>query len=206
MNSLRDICQQHRKWAPLEDYILRVETYKDSDGVFVLENCKALIESICKTVLDELGGAYTRSDSIQALIGKTCSKMSCLPNTSSLARSFITVAQNLGEFRNTFGATAHGQPTRLLEENKKKIVGASVQFMINSIEQLAIFLITVYQEEYPLQSKPSLRYEDNPDFNSDFDDREEEIQIGPYGPYAPSEVLFYLDKRAYETELRAHTP
>jgi len=206
MNSLREICQQHRKWAPLEEYILRVETYRDSDGILVLENCKSLIESICKTVLEELGETYSASESIPGLVSKTCNKMSCLPNTSDLARSFITVAQRLGEFRNTFAATAHGQPIRLLEENKKKVMGASVYFMLNSIEQLAIFLITVYQEEYPQYTRRQLRYEDNQNFNTDFDDQIEEVQIGNYGPYSPSEALFYLDKTAYETELRASTP
>ena len=204
MNSLLEICRQYRKWTPLEEYIFRVETYKDSDGVFVLENCKALIESICKTILDELGGTYSPSESTPGLVSKACNKMSCLPNTGDLARSFITVAQRLGEFRNAFATTAHGQPIRLIEENKKKVIGASIHFMLNSIEQLAIFLITVYQEEYPQYSKPQLRYEDYPNFNSDFDDHEDEIQIGPYGPYSPSEALFYLEKTAYETELRTN--
>ena len=73
--------------------------------------------------------------------------------------------------------------------------------MIVSIEQLAIFLVTVYQEEYPQHSAPQLRYEDNKDFNVGFDEELEPVQIGVYGPYSPSEVLFYMDEDAYRTEL-----
>lgn len=201
MQSLRELCQQYSKWKPLEDYISRVDTYKNSDGVLVLENCKAMVESICKTILDDLGEPYSTAETIQALVSKTCNKMSCLPSTGDLARSFVTVAQRLGEFRNAFSVVGHGQPVRLLEENKKKIIGASVSFMIVSIEQLAIFLVTVYQEEYPQRSAPQLRYEDNKDFNIGFDEELETVQIGVYGPYSPSEVLFYVDEDAYRTEL-----
>ncbi len=201
MQSLRGLCQQYSKWKPLEDYILRIEAYKDSEGVLVLENCKAMIESVCKTILDDLAEPYSTSESIQALIYKTCNKMSCLPNTGELARSFITVAQRLGEFRNTFASIGHGQPVHLLEENKEKIIGASVSFLINSIEQLAIFLVIVYQEEYPQQIQAEIRYIDNTDFNEEFDDSLEPIQIGQYGPYSPSEVLFSVDLDAYKTEL-----
>lgn len=201
MQALRELCQQYSKWKPLEDYILRIETYKDSDGVFVLENCKAMIESICKTILDDLKESYTAADTIQSLISRTCSKMSCLPHTSDLARSFITVAQRLGEFRNAFTSVGHGQPMHLLEENKKRIIGASVNFMINSVEQLAIFLVTIYQEEYPLKVQTELRYIDNQDFNAEFDESLEPMQIGQYGPYSPSEVLFEIDIDAYRTEL-----
>lgn len=202
MQTLKELCQQYSKWKPLEDYILRVETYKDTDGILVLENCKAMIESVCKTILDDLQEPHTATDSIQSLISKTCSKMSCLPHTGDLARSFITVAQRLGEFRNAFSVVGHGQPVHLLEENKKKIIGASVAFMINSIEQLAVFLVTVYQEEYPKQVQLELKYIDNPKFNESFDETiEEPISIGQYGPYRPSEVLFYIDQEAYKTEL-----
>ena len=201
MQTLRELCQQYSKWRPLEDYILRIEAYKDSDGVLVLENCKAMIESVCKTILDDLEEPHSAPESIQALISKTCNKMSCLPSTGELARSFITVAQRLGEFRNTFSAIGHGQPTHLLEENKKKIIGASVSFMINSIEQLTIFLVTVYHEEYPKRVQPELRYIDNQEFNEEFDDSLEPVQIGQYGPYSPSEALFSVDIDAYKTEL-----
>lgn len=201
MQALKEICIQYRKWKPLEDYILRIETYKDNNGSLVIENSKALIEGICKTILDDLGEAYSASESIQGLVSKACNKMSCLPNTGDLARSFFTVAQRLGEFRNAFVSVGHGQSVYKLEENKSKAVGASINFMINSIEQLAIFLITVYQDEYPRYVKSQLRYEDNSEFNTDFDEQIEIIEIGQYGPYSPSEVLFYVDKSAYRTEL-----
>ena len=201
MDMLKEICNSYIKWKPLEEYILRIETYRDSDGVLVLENCKALIESICKTILEELKEKVSGKESFQALVSKACNKMSCLPNTGDLARSFATVAQRLGEFRNNFAVISHGASVYQIEERRNKITKAATDFMISTVEQLAVFLITVYQEEYPLQKQGKIRYEDSPDFNDQFDEEIEPIQIGEYGPYSPSEILFNIDIDAYKTEL-----
>lgn len=204
MESLKEICNQYSKWKPLEDYVLRIETYKEDNGVIVLENCKSLVESICKTILHDLGESIPRGETIQNLVSKACNKMACLPNTGELARSFITVARRLGEFRNSFSEVGHGHPVYELEENRNKITQATIRFMMNSVEQLSLFLISVYQTEYPQHVQRQARYEDNPDFNELFDDQFEPIQIGEYGPYSPSEVLFNIDSDAYRTELVAN--
>jgi hypothetical protein len=176
MQLLHEICRQYSKWNPLEEYLLRIETYQGSDGALVLENCKSLIESICD-------------------------KMGCLSNSRDLAKSFVTVAQRLGEFRNQFAVIGHGASVYQLEEHRNKVTKAATDFMISTVEQLAVFLITVYQEEYPLQKQPIIRYEDNPDFNREFDEENEPLQIGFYGPYSPSELLFNIDIDAYRTAL-----
>jgi len=201
MEFLRNICDSYIKWKPLEDYIYRIESYQDSDGVLVLENCKALIESICKTILEDLGEPATGSESIQNLVSKACNKMSCLPYTGDLTKSFITVAQRLGEFRNKFAVIGHGASVYAIEERKNKVTRAATNFMISAVEQLAVFLITVYQVEYPLQKQEEIRYEDNPDFNQQFDEAIEPIQIDVYGPYSPSELLFRIDEDAYRAAL-----
>lgn len=201
MELLRNICDSYIKWKPLEEYILRIETYQASDGVVVLENCKSLIESICKTILEDLEEMPSATESLQSLVSKTCDKMECLPNATNLVRSFVTVAQRLGEFRNDFAVVGHGVSVYQLEERRNKITKASTDFMISTVEQLAVFLITVYHEEYPSQKQEKNRYEDNPDFNQQFDEEIDPIQIGVYGPYSPSEVLFNIDLDAYRTEL-----
>ncbi|MEI6055869.1 MAG: hypothetical protein WCR55_07400 [Lentisphaerota bacterium] len=201
MDVLKEICNSYNKWKPLEEYIVRIGSYRDTNGIVVLENCKSLIESICKTILEDLEETITNSESTQSLVSKTCNKMSCLPNTGALARSFVTVAHQLGEFRDSFSTTGHGASVYQLEERRNKITKAATDFMILTVEQLAVFLITVYQEEYPVVVKRNIRYEDNEEFNSQFDEKNESIEIGIYGPYSPSEVLFSVDIDAYKTEL-----
>ncbi len=201
MEILKEICNSFAKWKPLEETILRIETYRNSDGALVLESCKSLIETICKTILEDLKEIPSATETLQSLVSKTCDKMGCLANTTDLVRSFVTVANRLGEFRNKFAAVSHGASVYQLEERQNKITKASTDFMISTIEQLAVFLITVYHEEYPSQKQEKIRHEDNPDFNQQFDEEIEPIQVGVYGPYSPSEVLFNIDVDAYKTEL-----
>ena len=205
MELLRNICNSYIKWKPLEDYIHRIESYRDSDGVLVLENCKALIEAICKTILEDLGETIAHGESIQNLVSTACDKMICLASSSDLTRSFVTVAQRLGEFRNDFSVIGHGASVYQIEDRRNKITRAATDFMITTVEQLAVFLITVYQEEYPVTIRKNIMYEDNTDFNQQFDEEIGLIQIGIYGPYSPSETLFYIDIDAYKTELSKDT-
>jgi hypothetical protein len=205
MELLRNICNSYGKWKPLEDYILRIETYRDNDGVLVLENCKALIESICKTILEDLDETIPSGENIQNLVSTACNKMTCLPNTSDLTRSFVTVAQRLGEFRNDFSVIGHGASVYQIEDRRNKITRAATDFMITTVEQLAVFLITVYQEEYPTAIQKNIRYEDNTDFNQQLDEDIGPIQIGIYGPYSPSEILFNIEIDAYRTAITKDT-
>lgn len=205
MDILKEICSSYGKWNPLEEYILRIETYRQTNGPVVLENCKALVETICKTILVDLGEPLINNEKTHILISKACNKMRCLPNTGDLARSFITVAQKLGEFRNNFAVIAHGVTVYQIEERRNKITRAATDFMISTVEQLAVFLITVYHEEYPILTQRAVRYEDNSEFNEKYDEEIESIQIGGYGPYSPSEVLFNIDIDAYKTELSNYT-
>lgn len=202
MNELKKICSNYSKWKPLEDYILRIESYKNNDGVLVLENCKALIESVCKTILHDLGETLSNNENIQKLVSMTCNKLSCLKNAEDLARSFVTVANNLGTFRNSYSSVGHGQSVYKLEEDKNVISLASTHFMLSTIEQLSVYIITVYQDEFPqLERNKIIRYEDHQEFNKNFDEQFEPIAVGVYGPYSPSEVLFNIDHDAYRTEL-----
>jgi hypothetical protein len=201
MDLLKEICESYAKWKPLDGTLVRIETYRDSDGALVLESCKSLIESICRTILEDLEETPSATESLQSLVSKTCEKMGCLSNTKDLVRSFVTVAQRLGEFRNDFAVVGHGASVYQLEERRSKITKVSTYFMISTVEQLAVFLIAVYQEEYPLQKQAKIRHEDNPDFNAKFDELVEPINIGDYGPYSPSELLFNIDIDAYKTEL-----
>ena len=115
--------------------------------------------------------------------------------------AFTNTAQRIAEFRNEYTETGHGQSVYRVDENRKKVSTATISFLIAIIEQTALYLITVYQDEYPKHIQTTLRYEDNNDFNAKFDEQNESIEIGQYGPYRSSEVLFYIDNIAYKTEL-----
>lgn len=200
MDKLKELIDGHSKWNPLISYINRIEAFKD-DGVLILENCKAVVESICKTILSETVGSVNASATTQSLLKSACNKMGCLKNSIDLIRSFETVGSHLSEIRNKYCSTAHGQSMADLSRNSSCIKGALSDFILIIFERLSVFLISVYENEYVAVEKKELAYEDYPKFNESFDQDHEEILIGQNGPYLASEVLFEMDSIAYNTEL-----
>jgi hypothetical protein len=201
MQVLKEICHQHSKWKPLEDYILRVEAYPDN-GPLIADNCKCIIESICKTILEDLGiTADQHEHKLHLLAKQTVGKLGGINKVPDLIAAFTNTAQRISEFRNEYTETGHGQSVYVVDENRKKVTAATIFFLVSIIEQTAIYLITIYQDEYPQHIQFQLRYEDSPEFNQGFDEQNDVIEIGQYGPYSPSEVLFYIDEGAYKTEL-----
>jgi hypothetical protein len=201
MQTLKEICNQYSKWKPLEDYILRIEAYTDN-GPLIADNCKCIIESICKTILEDLGIPKAQHEQqLHLLTKQTVEKLGCINKSPSLISAFTNTAQKIAEFRNEYTETGHGQSVYVVEENRKKITAVTISFLIAIIEQTALYFIRVYQDEYPQYIQSKVRYEDNVDFNDNFDEQYELIEIGQYGPYRPSEVLFSIEEVAYKTEL-----
>jgi len=201
MQALREICQQYSKWKPLEDYILRIETYSNN-GPIIVDSCKCIIELVCHTILDDLKiPKEDQKSKLHELVKQTVEKLGCINKMPDLISAFTNTAQKIAEFRNEYTEIGHGQSVYVVDENRRKISTATITFLVAIIEQTALYLITVYQDEYPQYVQSSLRYEDNPDFNAEFDEQNGSIEIGQYGPYSSSEVLFYIDDVAYKTEL-----
>lgn len=201
MQALKELCNQYSKWKSLEDYILRIETYSDN-GPLIADNCKCLVESICKTILEDLGiSKEEHKIKLHELAKQTVEMLGCINKSAELISAFTNITQKIAEFRNEFTEIGHGQSVYAIDENRKKVTAATIVFFVSIIEQVALYLITVYQDEYPKHIQYKLRYEDESEFNNQFDNQNEVIEIGQYGPYSPSEVLFYIDESAYKSEL-----
>ena len=67
MEKLRGLIQGHRRWSGLEIYPQRIDTFIGSDFINAVENGKALLESICKTILDEQKETYGATENINRL-------------------------------------------------------------------------------------------------------------------------------------------
>ncbi|MFH0734687.1 MAG: hypothetical protein V1773_06510 [bacterium] len=205
MEELKSFCELYIKWKNLTLFIepITLSASTVNKPAIVVGNCKSLIESICQTILSDLGKKVKPSIKIHELMQQTCNELKISRESNELIRSFVTVTNRLGEIRNN-SYIEHGIPVGEMDDYRKKITPAVTSFLIKSIEQLAIFLINVYQQEYPsvMKSTQKFKYEDNKEFNDSFDNVNEGILIGEYGPYSASEVLFNIEVTAYNTELQ----
>jgi len=204
MDRLKELIQEQSRWKDLEIYPTRIEAFLDNDFISAIENGKALIETICKTILDEQKEIYNKNETINKLVSKTLITLGIFAKgqISKFGSGIVTALQNLGELRNKIGDTSHGKS--LYEIRKNKIEALSAGFLINSVELIACFLIEYYEFEFPTQKeKKERKYDDFQTFNEYLDEAYGNIQVADYS-YLTSEVLFVVDETAYEFEFQKY--
>lgn len=211
MERLRQTIKQYSRWQELEQYCLRIEGYIKSDFSIAVENAKALLESVCKTILREKQIEHASSDSFQKLMNKTINAfdISHSEQLKQISSSLINISKNLAEVRNKVAKVSHGQHIDALSDETLDCI--STEFIIGTTESITCFLIDFYEQVFPRKkSELTLRIEDNLEFNNYLDEELfEPVQIVRQGgdiayEYAASEVLFSVEQRAYLTELFAY--
>jgi hypothetical protein len=99
--------------------VTRMEAAVDADPGLAIGTAKEFVESVCKTILDERGVGYDRTDDLPALVRKTTKVLQLAPDdiagTSPAAETIrrmlmnmATVVQGSAELRNAYG-TGHGR-------------------------------------------------------------------------------------------------
>ena len=113
-----------------------------SDPTNAIGMAKELIESCCKTILDELGIAYTKDDDVPQLAGKTMDALNLLPANvnpndrgadaiKAVLGNLRAIPTKLAELRNPFGS-GHGKTATyqgLEVRHAKLAVGSSITFV-----------------------------------------------------------------------------
>ena len=103
---------------------------------------KELIESCCKTILDEMGIPWSKNDDVSQLSGKVLKELDLLPDIiqpsdpgadsiKALLGNLRAIPSKLAELRNPYGS-GHGKSASFvgLEERHAKLaVGCSITFV-----------------------------------------------------------------------------
>ncbi|MFN4873453.1 MAG: hypothetical protein ACK40T_09210 [Akkermansiaceae bacterium] len=205
MKQLEEFFEIHSRWKPLRRYLDRIRAFPD-DGGIIVGNCKDLIESICKTILeDHFSQTLTGNERFQNLVRDACIKMGTLNQVASLASAFSNLATQLGTLRNHHADAGHGMTVTKLKQIPEEITEATSQCIITITEQIALFLLRVFEHEHPQRKTLNpLLLNLHLEFNEAFDEENDSVEIAGYGPYNASEILYSVDLTAYRTELQTY--
>ena len=206
MDKLKDKISQYGRWAPIDEYIVRIETHLDSDFSISLENAKALLESIGKEICKSKGKILAPDSSVNGVLknafnvlGYTSSNM-----VAQISSALATIGQQIGELRNDIGTSSHGKTLEELQNRNEAINQLTKFFLIDSIELVACFLISLYEGEHiEMYAPKEIGYDDCEDFNEYWDELYGEFSMGGYS-YTASEILYNNDPNAYESEYRSY--
>lgn len=203
MEKTQSFIELNSKWEILNQYLVRINTFKESSPGLVLENCKALIESIFKTILVEVN-SKTEEDLKKCEISDLYRqvKQTLGLNNKGYCNIIGSFSNSICEFRNKLGEISHGKDIYTLESNLSLLLKDELVFLLNTTDNVAFFLLSYYKDQYPAHSekKKIIQYEDNVSFNEFFDETEGELSLGGV-TLLPSRVLFFTDIEAYKANL-----
>lgn len=135
----------------LQRQVARMRDAVDDDPALAIGTAKELVETTCKTILDDRAVAYNSNDDLLTLVKITRKTLGLMPNdipqsakgadvVRRLLSSLGAVAQGLGELRNLYG-TGHGRG------GQAKGVGARhARLAVGAAATLAMFLFETHQE------------------------------------------------------------
>lgn len=183
----------------IEDAIERVPD-------FAFDLAKTLVESVCKTILEDIGRPADPNWDAPKIMRETTTFLSMLPPghpNAAKARESITktlnglhtTVQGLCELRNDYGLASHGRDGFSARLDLRQATLAA-----QAADTIVSFLYRIHRDA--LMQSPGARvyYEDHADFNESFDRDNEVIRLGDL-ELLPSRVLFHTDREAYKAAL-----
>jgi Abortive infection C-terminus len=166
---------------------------------------KVLVESVCKSLLTNIGISFAHDEDLPKLYKLVTTNMPLLPmGASSEIAARESVKKALGgmasalvaicELRNAYGFASHGSASeRTAMESAEALLAAQ------AADAIVGFLYANHiRDRQPAAPVPA--YGDYPDFNSHVDYENSLVSIFDL-EYLPSEVLFYVDRAAYDDRL-----
>jgi len=209
MDKLKSLIEKYGRWQPLEDFVIRIEAYASEDFSIALGNAKSLLESIAREICQEKGLGIGSAESVGGLL-----RMAYLAlgqrsesSTNQISGALANIAQQMGNLRNEIDVQAHGKTMEEIRERNSRIDDLTKEFLIDSTELVACFLIRNFEKDGPtiLSRSPGdeLDYLECEEFNEFWDESFGEFTMGDYS-YLASEILFNVHHQAYSTEYQAY--
>lgn len=193
----------------IEQQIHAIENALESVPDFAFDLSKTLVESVCKTVLADIGQPADPNWDAPRLLRETTNRLDLLPrnhpdpakardSVEKTIRGLLQTIQGLCELRNGYGMASHGRDGFSARLDLRQATLAA-----QAADTIVSFLYRIHRDA--LMQTPGVRiyYEDHAEFNETFDRDNETIRVSDLG-LRPSEVLFKGDPGAYRAALNEH--
>ena len=190
----------------IEQQIYAIENALAKVPDFAFDLSKTLVESVCKTVLADIGQPADRQWDAPKLLKETTSRLALLPrgqphpkkahdSVEKTIRGLFQTIQGLCELRNAYGMASHGRDVFSARLGLRQATLAA-----QAADTMVSFLYRIHRDALVQTPGARVYYEDHADFNGAFDSDNEPIQLGSV-ILAPSRVLFHSDREAYKAAL-----
>jgi len=190
----------------IEQQIHAIESALESVPDFAFDLSKTLVESVCKTVLADIGQPADPSWDGPKLLRETTNRLSLLPrnhpdpvkareSVEKTIRGLLQTIQGLCELRNKYGMASHGRDSFSARLDLRQATLAA-----QAADTIVCFLYRIHRDALTQTPGARVYYEDHLDFNEAFDRDNALIRLGEL-ELLPSRVLFHTDPEAYKAAL-----
>ena len=169
-----------------------------------IETCRSLIESVCKTILSDLGEAVPSKPNAEALVSLVLKRLAIFADPKSVdaeAREAVgdTVTginkfvNGIGKYRRLFGLASHGR------DGYREAVDVSHARLVAGVtDALVSFLYEAHRRLHGEEDWHRAFYGDHSDFDQYLDDEHDPSPIVVFGDeHRPSKVLFTVNHTGY---------
>ena len=191
---------------PIAQHIEAIENALESIPDFAFDLSKTLVESVCKTVLADIGQPADPNWDAPKLFRETTTRLNLLPrnhpnpakarnSVEKTIHGMLQTIHGLCELRNNYGMASHGRDVFSTRLDLRQATLAA-----QAADTIVSFLYRIHRDA--LRQSPGARvyYEDHADFNEAFDSDNELIRLGEL-ELLPSQVLFHVELQSYRAAL-----
>lgn len=190
----------------IEQQIRAIENALESVPDFAFDLSKTLVESVCKTVLADIGHPADPNWDCPRIVKETTNRLSLLPrdhpdparareSVEKTLRGLLQTIQGLCELRNQHGMASHGRDAHAARMDIRQATLAA-----QAADTIVSFLYRIHRDGLSQTPGARVYYEDHADFNQEFDNTTGPIRLGNLELQA-SRVLFHADREAYKAAL-----
>ena len=186
----------------IEEQVIAIERAIEENSGLVFDLSKAIVESVCRTILRERGVSYRERDDLPRLFQMVRDNLSVLPEQESqeaAVRDSVVrtlgglsgTIQGIAELRNQLSFAAHGgDSARPSMEQSHGILAAQ------SADTIVGFLYHIHAPNQDSTSEAEFSTDRDSDFDSYVDDQYEIVDILG-SQFLPSEILFQMEPNSY---------
>lgn len=193
----------------IEQQIHAIENALESVPDFAFDLSKTLVESVCKTVLADIGEPAELNWDAPRLLKETTNRLAMLPrdhpepakargSVEKTIRGLLQTIQGLCELRNNYGMASHGRDGFSARLDLRQATLAA-----QAADTIVSFLYRIHRDALVQTPGARVYYEDHADFNAAFDRDNDLIRLGEL-ELLPSRVLFHGDREAYKAALNEY--
>jgi hypothetical protein len=189
----------------LQQQILAIEKAAVETPALAIDLAKALVETVCKTVLTDLNVPFSANEDCHELMRQTLLQLRLFPDghlqpkdiqdqLKKLTNNLVSAVQCLSEIRNQEGLASHGK-----DAFASSLECVQAEFAARSADAVIRFIWAAHTKYRQTVTGQRMRYEEMDEFNGWIDNYHyEETPVTIFdNSFKQSEILFKLDLDAY---------